>query len=75
MIITIEELSEYLKISKETIYKMLQKKDSSIPSFKIGNQWRFQKSKIDSWLEDLSNLKESEGEHEVSTMEDDNGIC
>lgn len=53
MIMTIEELAEYLKISKETLYKMVQKNE--IPASKIGNQWRFQKSKIDSWLDSLSN--------------------
>lgn len=55
MLMTIEDLSLYLKISKETIYKMAQK--GSIPGFKIGNQWRFQKIKIDEWLENISNQK------------------
>ena len=48
MWLTIEELSEHLKISKETIYKMAKAK--RIPSSKIGNQWRFNKEIIDEWL-------------------------
>lgn len=57
MLMTIEDLSTYLKISKETLYKMVQKGD--VPGSKIGNQWRFQKVKIDSWLDDLSNTQET----------------
>ena len=48
MIFTIEELAEYLKISKEKIYKMLQA--SELPAFKVGNQWRFKKSDIENWI-------------------------
>lgn len=48
MWLTIEELSEHLKISKETIYKMAKTK--KIPSSKIGNQWRFNKEIVDQWL-------------------------
>lgn len=48
MWLTIDELAEYLKISKETIYKMAKRKD--LPCSKIGNQWRFKKEIIDQWL-------------------------
>ena len=73
MIMTIDELSGYLKVSKETLYKMVQKKE--IPASKIGNQWRFQKTRIDSWFDDLCNETTSENQNEIDTMEDDNGIC
>ncbi|MEZ4873452.1 MAG: helix-turn-helix domain-containing protein [Bdellovibrionales bacterium] len=53
MLMTIEDLVSYLKISKETIYKMAQR--GSIPATKIGNQWRFQKDQIDKWLSKNSN--------------------
>lgn len=48
MWLTIEELAEHLKVSKETIYKMAKAK--KIPSSKIGNQWRFNKEIVDQWL-------------------------
>jgi excisionase family DNA binding protein len=48
MWLTIDELAEHLKVSKETIYKMA--KANKIPSSKIGNQWRFNKDVIDQWL-------------------------
>ena len=54
MLITIDDLSSYLKISKETIYKMVQK--GSIPALKVGNQWRFQKDQINNWLNEQSNM-------------------
>jgi len=48
-LLTLKELSKYLKISKPTIYKMVEQ--GKIPALKIANQWRFKKGDIDSWLE------------------------
>jgi len=49
-LLTLEELAKYLKISKYTLYKMLE--NGKIPGFKIANQWRFKKSEIDRWIEE-----------------------
>jgi excisionase family DNA binding protein len=46
---TLEELAKYLKISKPTLYKMVEK--GKIPALKIANQWRFKKNDINRWLE------------------------
>jgi excisionase family DNA binding protein len=46
---SLDEVVEYLKIPKSTIYKLSQK--GKIPSVKIGKQLRFRKSSLDSWLE------------------------
>jgi excisionase family DNA binding protein len=48
-LITLKELSKYLKISKPTLYKMVEK--GKIPALKIANQWRFKKEDIDRWVE------------------------
>ncbi len=48
-IFTIRELSEYLKISTSTLYKLAQ--EGKIPGQKVGRHWRFRKKAIDSWLE------------------------
>ena len=54
-IITIKELSEYLKIAEKTAYRFaLEKK---IPGFKVGNAWRFRKKEIDDWIEKQSKEK------------------
>jgi excisionase family DNA binding protein len=45
---TVRELSEYLRLDRMTIYKML--KEGSIPASRIGHQWRFFRSEIDEWL-------------------------
>ena len=54
-IMTIEECAKYLKTSVSTIYRLAQQ--GKIPATKVGNQWRFQKKKIDEWLEKGGNLK------------------
>ena len=53
-LLILEELAKYLKISKHTLYKMLEK--GKIPGFKIANQWRFRKSEIDKWIEEQRKL-------------------
>lgn len=47
-IMTLEELSIYLKIPKSTVYKLVQ--DGRIPGQKLGKQWRFGKKAINEWL-------------------------
>ncbi|GMW04529.1 MAG: hypothetical protein AMXMBFR85_05120 [Dehalococcoides mccartyi] len=47
-VLTIEELSEYLKIPKSTLYKLAR--EGKLPSQKIGRHWRFRKETIDRWL-------------------------
>ncbi len=47
-VLTIVELSEYLKIPKSTLYKLVR--SGSIPSIKVGKHWRFHRGAIDAWL-------------------------
>ena len=49
-VLTIEELSAYLKIPISTLYKLAR--EGSIPSQKVGRHWRFRKEAIDRWLEE-----------------------
>jgi excisionase family DNA binding protein len=46
--LTLNEVCQYLKISKSTIYKLSEQ--GKIPSAKIGKQLRFRKSSLDRWL-------------------------
>jgi len=57
-IFTFKEVCEYLKISKDTLYKYTQKK--KIPSFKMGKQLRFKKSSIDKWISEMEKIKKRE---------------
>ena len=47
-ILTIDTLAEYLKISKSTLYKLVQ--NGKLPGRKVGKRWRFHKGAIDDWL-------------------------
>ena len=48
-VLTIEELSAYLKIAKSTLYKLSQ--EGRLPAQKVGRHWRYRKIAIDHWLE------------------------
>ena len=45
---TLEELAQYLRISKRTIYRLLRR--GTIRFHRIGSEVRFQKSEIDQWI-------------------------
>lgn len=47
-LMTIEELAEYLRVKKRTIYDWVKK--GKIPAIKAVGQWRFKKDMIDAWL-------------------------
>jgi excisionase family DNA binding protein len=46
-LLTIEEVAEYLRLSKETIYIMVRR--GSIPGFKVSNKWRFSMDSLRTW--------------------------
>jgi excisionase family DNA binding protein len=45
----IDHLSEYLGLSRSTLYKLLQ--EGKIPARKVGRHWRAHKPTIDRWLD------------------------
>jgi len=49
-VMTIDDLSAYLKIAKSTLYKLAQ--EGKVPGQKVGRHWRFRKDAIDRWLDD-----------------------
>jgi excisionase family DNA binding protein len=57
-IMTIRDISLYLKINEKTVYKLAKK--SMLPGIKIGGMYRFKKDAVDSWLMDYGKkLKET----------------
>lgn len=46
-VITVGELSEYLRVHRSTVYRLLKK--GQLPGFKIGSDWRFNLETIDQW--------------------------
>ena len=52
----IRQASQYLGVSPDTLYKYVG--EQKIPAFKLGNRWRFKKSKLDQWMEEKSSEME-----------------
>lgn len=50
----IREASEYLGVSPDTLYKYVY--EEKIPAFKLGNRWKFKKSKLDQWMDEKSTI-------------------
>jgi excisionase family DNA binding protein len=65
-ILTVKELCELLRIHPSTLYKLLRQ--GKIPSFRVGNEWRFRKDAIMRWLSE-----KSEGAGKVRKVIDTDG--
>lgn len=48
----IDEAAKYLKATKDTIYRWIDKK--RMPALKVGKKWLFRKEEIDGWLDSLN---------------------
>ena len=55
-VMNIRQASNYLGVSPDTLYKYVG--EQRIPAFKLGNRWRFKKSKLDQWMEEKSSQME-----------------
>ena len=47
-LIDVDELAEYLKLKKQTIYNWLNQ--GKISGIKVGGVWRFSRRDVDIWL-------------------------
>jgi excisionase family DNA binding protein len=47
-VLTIKEVGELLRIHRGTVYKLT--KNGTIPSFRIGSDWRFRRAVIERWI-------------------------
>jgi len=54
-IMTVADLSEYLRVHPSTIYKLLR--SGELPGFKVGSDWRFNTEIIDRWCIEHSGRK------------------
>src|SRR5437016_13660550 len=59
-VMNIRQASQYLGVSPDTLYKYVN--EQKIPAFKLGNRWRFKKSKLDQWMEEQSADVEARGQ-------------
>jgi PTS system nitrogen regulatory IIA component len=58
-LLTIEEVADFLRLSKDTVYRMVQ--SGKIPASKVGTQWRFRRDEVESWLERNKNVARDKG--------------
>jgi len=49
-LMTVKQLAAYLSLNERTVLKLVS--DGALPGVKVGNQWRFRKAMIDTWLDD-----------------------
>lgn len=48
--LSVEEISQYLGISKDTVYTWINNKN--MPAHKIGRLWKFKRDEVDTWVRD-----------------------
>jgi excisionase family DNA binding protein len=62
-VMNIRQASQYLGVSPDTLYKYVG--EQRIPAFKLGNRWRFKKSRLDQWMEEKSSEMEPQAKRRV----------
>ena len=56
-LISIDELADYLRLQKQTIYNWLNQ--GKISGIKVGGVWRFDRRDIDKWLKSRRRVSNS----------------
>lgn len=56
-LIDVDELAQYLKLKKQTIYNWLH--EGKISGIKVGGVWRFDRREVDTWLKSKRSLTKS----------------
>jgi excisionase family DNA binding protein len=57
-VMDIRQASDYLGISPDTLYKYAS--EGFVPAFKLGNRWRFKRSRLDEWMDRQSEIQAAE---------------
>ncbi len=53
-LLDIDELADYLRLKKQTIYNWLHQ--GKISGMKVGGVWRFERREVDAWLKSKRRL-------------------
>lgn len=54
--LTLRETASYLKLSKETIYRHVYSKSSTLPIHRVGKVYLFHRDELDRWVMATSKL-------------------
>ena len=46
--LSVDEISEYLGVKRDTVYKWIAEK--SMPAHKVGRLWKFKRELVDEWV-------------------------
>ncbi len=57
-VMDIRQAADYLGISADSLYRYAS--ENTIPAFRLGNRWRFKKSRLDAWMDEQSGGAEPE---------------
>jgi excisionase family DNA binding protein len=57
-VMDIRQASDYLGISPDTLYKYAS--EGFVPAFKLGNRWRFKRSRLNEWMDRQSEIQAGE---------------
>ena len=55
-VMDIRQAAHYLGISADSLYRYAS--TGFIPAFRLGNRWRFRKSRLDEWMDRRSGVEE-----------------
>jgi len=63
-VMDIRQASDYLGISPDTLYKYAS--EGFVPAFKLGNRWRFKRSRLDEWMDRQSDMQATDSEPDTN---------
>jgi excisionase family DNA binding protein len=49
-LLTLEDAADYLRVHSSTVYRLV--KNRTLPAFKVGSDWRFNRQSIDRWIKE-----------------------
>jgi excisionase family DNA binding protein len=67
-VLTVQEVSSYLRVHPSTIYRMLKK--NQLPAFRVGSDWRFTVEAIDKWRAEVESGAQGSGERDMEDNPD-----